>query len=71
MRFGNLERICEYLECQPGDLLEYQPDPGSVDHRGRGSLGLQREIIRPARKESDAYRRLSQSGRVCGDLTGA
>ncbi|QKH36351.1 helix-turn-helix transcriptional regulator [Achromobacter pestifer] len=26
MRFDTLERICEVLQCQPGDLLEYQPD---------------------------------------------
>lgn len=26
IRFGTLERICEYLECQPGDLLEFQRD---------------------------------------------
>ena len=25
IRFSTLESICEYLECQPGDLLEYQP----------------------------------------------
>ncbi|CAB3632819.1 MAG: helix-turn-helix transcriptional regulator [Achromobacter sp.] len=25
MRFDTLERICEVLQCQPGDLLEYQP----------------------------------------------
>ena len=24
MRFDTLERICEYLECQPGDLLRYE-----------------------------------------------
>lgn len=23
VRFGTLEKICAYLECQPGDLLEY------------------------------------------------
>jgi putative transcriptional regulator len=34
VRFGTLERICEYLECQPGDLLEYLPDSGSADHSG-------------------------------------
>lgn len=29
IRFETLERICEALNCQPGDLLEYQPDlPG-------------------------------------------
>jgi putative transcriptional regulator len=24
IRFSTLERICEYLDCQPGDLLEYR-----------------------------------------------
>jgi putative transcriptional regulator len=23
IRLGTLDAICEYLECQPGDLLEY------------------------------------------------
>lgn len=27
VRFETLEKICEYLDCQPGDLLEYQPAP--------------------------------------------
>ena len=26
MRFNTLEKMCEFLECQPGDLLEYIPD---------------------------------------------
>ncbi len=26
IRFSTLEAICEALDCQPGDLLEYQPD---------------------------------------------
>jgi putative transcriptional regulator len=26
IRFSTLEKICEFLECQPGDLLEYLPD---------------------------------------------
>ena len=21
-----LERLCAYLQCQPGDIMEYQPD---------------------------------------------
>jgi len=29
VRFDTLERICEVLECQPGDLLEYRPEPGA------------------------------------------
>jgi putative transcriptional regulator len=24
IRFATLERICEYLQCQPGDLLEFR-----------------------------------------------
>jgi len=24
IRFDTLERICAYLECQPGDLLRYE-----------------------------------------------
>ena len=26
VRFGTLEGICEALDCQPGDILEYRPD---------------------------------------------
>ncbi len=26
IRFNTLSKICEYLECQPGDLLEYVAD---------------------------------------------
>lgn len=25
VRFETLERICRYLDCQPGDLLRYEP----------------------------------------------
>jgi putative transcriptional regulator len=25
-RFSTLEAICKFLDCQPGDLLEYQPE---------------------------------------------
>lgn len=25
VRFETLEKICEVLECQPGDILEYKP----------------------------------------------
>ncbi|MGB0497910.1 MAG: helix-turn-helix domain-containing protein [Rubricella sp.] len=25
VRFGTLEAICRELECQPGDLLDYEP----------------------------------------------
>ena len=26
VRFDTLQRICEYLDCQPGDLLASKPD---------------------------------------------
>ncbi|WP_299951452.1 helix-turn-helix transcriptional regulator [uncultured Ruegeria sp.] len=26
IRFGTLEAICKYLDCQPGDILSYEPD---------------------------------------------
>jgi len=25
IRFATLERICKFLECQPGDILEWRP----------------------------------------------
>ena len=31
IRFATLERICAGLNCQPGDLLEYRPEPGDPD----------------------------------------
>jgi putative transcriptional regulator len=30
VRFETLGRICEALDCQPGDLLEYRPDDAPV-----------------------------------------
>ena len=26
VRFSTLEKICEVLDCQPGDILEYRKD---------------------------------------------
>ena len=26
IRFSTLAAICAYLDCQPGDILEYRPD---------------------------------------------
>jgi len=31
IRFSTLEAICAVLACQPGDLLEFVPDRGSVE----------------------------------------
>ena len=38
IRFSTLESICEVLDCQPGDLLEFQPDgPFPESDRGNSS----------------------------------
>ena len=35
IRFSTLEAICEALNCQPGDILEYKPpEPGTSDESG-------------------------------------
>lgn len=30
IRFSTLEAICDVLQCQPGDLLEYNATPGET-----------------------------------------
>ena len=27
IRFSTLEAICEHLQCQPGEILEFRPEP--------------------------------------------
>ena len=36
VRFSTLEAICEALECQPGDLLEFVPGLVATQHSGSG-----------------------------------
>jgi putative transcriptional regulator len=31
IRFSTLEAICDALDCQPGDILEFQPDSGAAE----------------------------------------
>jgi len=31
VRFETLSRICEFLQCQPGDLLAWVPDKDDAD----------------------------------------
>ncbi len=33
IRFSTLERLCEALNCQPGDILEYLPNKSDNDER--------------------------------------
>ena len=30
IRFSTLEAICQALQCQPGDLLEFKPESGAA-----------------------------------------
>ncbi|MCU1532503.1 MAG: transcriptional regulator, family [Arthrobacter sp.] len=38
VRFTTLEALCEVLDCQPGDLLRWEPD-GSADVGSTGDGG--------------------------------
>lgn len=33
IRFSTLDAICRALDCQPGDVLEFDPDDGSNDEQ--------------------------------------
>ena len=37
IRFSTLEAICQHLNCQPGDLLEFRPDGSKVEIAARGA----------------------------------
>lgn len=37
IRFSTLDALCRELGCQPGDLLEYQPEPEAAGPTGDGS----------------------------------
>jgi len=37
VRFSTLEAICRALDCQPGDILEYVPEPGGSGGQEGGS----------------------------------
>jgi putative transcriptional regulator len=34
VRFDTLEKICEVLQCQPGDILEYSLDAAQIKKAG-------------------------------------
>ena len=41
IRFSTLARLCQALDCQPGELLSYQPGQSAADGRratGRASV---------------------------------
>lgn len=57
VRFSTMGRICEVLQCQPGDLFEYvSPEPGTEEAAELGAI-VNREIEEPARKPIGAVSR--------------
>ncbi|MGW4724194.1 helix-turn-helix domain-containing protein [Streptomyces sp. NPDC004291] len=34
VRFTTLGALCEVLDCQPGDLLRWEPEPGAAAEEG-------------------------------------
>jgi putative transcriptional regulator len=45
IRFSTLEALCEALGCQPGDLLEFQPQPHpSGDEPPAGPTHLEQSL---------------------------
>ena len=51
IRFSTLDAICEALSCQPGDILQFEPEQTRRD-RSRPAKGAQADE-RPAERESD------------------
>ena len=42
IRFSTLEAICRELDCQPGDIIEYRPDPNTIDYEKINNAGCSR-----------------------------
>ena len=67
VRFSTMERICEVLQCQPGDLFEYvSPEPGTDEAVELDAI-INRPIEEPARKPIGA---VSHNPHLTGRLTG-
>lgn len=44
IRFSTLEQLCEALECQPGDLLAFEPGAGVVADAAAETVESPKEI---------------------------
>jgi len=42
VRFTTLDAICDVLECQPGDILRWEPDTSADDERAETDLSRDR-----------------------------
>jgi len=36
VRFDTLAKLCLLLDCKPGDLIDYEPDPADLSGEGPG-----------------------------------
>lgn len=45
IRFETLEKICQVLDCQPGDLLKYKPNMGDVSDKQQILVEILKEFI--------------------------
>ena len=54
VRFETLEKICIVLNCQPGDLIEYQPYKDEKDDKVRKSIfeTINKNLTKLNQKES-------------------
>jgi putative transcriptional regulator len=43
VRFSTLAAICEFLECQPGDILEWRPEAAAASKAGEGETSVPME----------------------------
>ncbi len=60
--FEALGRFCKVLECQPGDILEWQPDDADdkIDSPASGDLAALREIT----LKEDSRKRIKHQARM-------
>ncbi len=53
VRFSTLEAICEVMQCQPGDLLEYAPPPGAEEAAAADRTAVSSAARPPFKRPSD------------------
>ena len=44
IRFSTLEAICEVLDCQPGDILEYEKEDGKKPKFVGSNIGIENTV---------------------------
>ncbi len=65
IRFDTLEKICEALQCQPGDLLEYRADPPEEDQAWK-TRQPRRANCKQLSRLASAFALVRPAGWLCG-----